>query len=111
MRRTASRGSRGVCRTAVFPVACGLPGRAHLHGASMSFETFCPRQGSYDRSELGESRRRELLNCNHFDKVSTREATANLCDAVGGENVTRSGGIVADRLGGVLPEENRACVS
>src|ERR1700721_970009 len=89
----------------------GLRGKAHLYGAGVRFEAFGARQRGDGGSELGERAPVELLGGDDLDVVGRGESSAQAGYAAGGENVIRSGSIIASGFGAEWPEEDAARVA
>src|SRR5258707_1248091 len=107
MPSTARRG-----RGAPFGIAWRLSGiDPDLHRPRVRFETFGASQSHNCRRKTAESRLVKMLDRDDLDVVGHRETAAYSRRAAGGQDMIRTGGVVAGCLRAIGAYENAASVS
>src|SRR4051812_14781370 len=94
-----------VC-TALRASSIGVP---HANGFGVRREAFGRGERLDDWRDFAEAVARYLLHGDNFHEVERAESTAITRDTASGQGVIRASGVVAERLRGIVTDEDGAC--
>src|ERR1700751_3544142 len=83
-------------------------GAPHTDGFGVRLQTFGSGENFDDGSDLTQSGAGGFLHGDHFQEIHNAEAAAEARDASGRQRVIRPGGIVSERLRGVVADKDGA---